>query len=72
MMTADEVVGYITIHFCLLKYHNCDENWAIVGGYGYHDGQTCGLWTWVVGCALASLSGVEYEQYSIQKRLDIT
>jgi hypothetical protein len=27
---------------------------------------------WVVGCAFASLLGIEYEQYYIQKRLDIT
>jgi hypothetical protein len=39
-------------------------------GYGYH-GQTCGVQTWVVGCALASLLGKEYEQYYIQKCLDI-
>jgi hypothetical protein len=70
-MPADKVVGNISIHFCLLKYHNCDENWAIVGGYGHHC-QTCVVQTWVVGCDLASLLGMEYEQYSIQKILDIT
>ncbi len=38
--------------------------------YGYH-GQTRGVRTWVVGCAFENLLGVEYEQYSIQKCLDI-
>jgi hypothetical protein len=71
MMPADEAVGNIAIHFCLLKFHSCDENPAIVGGYGYH-GQTCGVWTRVVGCAFISFLGMEYEQYSIQKCLDIT
>ncbi len=70
MMPADEVVSNITIHFHLLIYHNCDENPAVVGGYGYH-GQTRGVRTWVVGCALASLLAVEYKQYSIQKCLAI-
>jgi hypothetical protein len=42
-----------------------------VGGYGFH-GQTHGVQTYVVGCALASLLGMEYEQYYIQKCLDIT
>jgi hypothetical protein len=67
MMPADKVVGNITIHFCLLKYH--DKNWAVVGGYGYY-GQTHGVGSWVVGCAFASLLGMEYEQYYIQKCLD--
>jgi hypothetical protein len=70
MMPAVKVVGNITLHFCPLKCHSCDENWAVVGGYRNH-GQTLGVWTWVVGCAFASLLGIEYEQYYIQKRLDI-
>jgi hypothetical protein len=70
MVLADKVVGNITLHFCLLQLRYCDENWAVMGGYGCH-GQTHGVRTWVVGCPLASLLGVEYEQYYIQKRLDI-
>jgi hypothetical protein len=57
MMPADEVVGNITLHFCLLKYPSCDENRAIMGGYKYH-GQTCGVQTWVMGCAFPSLLGM--------------
>jgi hypothetical protein len=30
------------------------------------------VWTWVVGFALASLLGVEYKKYYIQKSLDVT
>jgi hypothetical protein len=71
MMPADKVVGNITIHFCLLTYHSCDESHAVMGGYGYH-GETCWVQTWVVGCAIASLLGMEYEQYYIHKCLNIT
>jgi hypothetical protein len=59
---AEEVVRGITLNFHLLKYCRCNENGAVMGGYGCH-GQTCGVQTWDVGCALASLLGVEYEQY---------
>jgi hypothetical protein len=68
---ADKVVGNITLHFCLLINCRCDEKGAVMGGYGCH-GQTRGVWTWVVSCALGSLLGVEYEQYYIKKCLDIT
>jgi hypothetical protein len=71
MVPANNVVGNITVNFCLLQKHRWDKNWAVVGGYGCHD-QTCGVRTWDVGCALAILLGVEYEQYYIQKFLDIT
>ncbi len=67
---AEEVVRGITLIFFLLKYPCYDENGVIVGGYEYH-GQTRGVRTWVVGCALASLLGMECEQYCIQKCLDI-
>ncbi len=71
MAPADEVVSNIAFNFCLLKKRHCNETPAIRGGYGYH-GLTRGVRTWVVGCALASDLGVEYESYSIQKCLDIT
>jgi hypothetical protein len=71
MAPADEIVSNIALDFCLLKKRRCDETPAVRGGYGYH-GQTRGVRTWVVGCALASHLGVKYEPYSIQKRLDIT
>jgi hypothetical protein len=70
MVPADKVVGDITLHFSLFQYRRCDENRAVVGGYGCH-GQTCGVPTCVVGCAFASLLGMEYEQYLIQKCPDI-
>ncbi len=63
---TEEVVKGIILNFHPLKYCCCDENGAVVGGYGCH------VRTWVVGCALASLLGVEYEQSYIQKCLDIT
>ncbi len=71
MVPADKVVGNITLHFCLLKYCRCDIKLGIVGGSGCHD-QTHEVQTWVVGCAFANLLGMEYEQYSIHKCLDIT
>ncbi len=70
MVPSNEVIGNTTLHFCLLQYCCCDENLAVMGGYGCH-GQIRGVQTWVVGCALASLLGIEYEQYYIQKSLDI-
>jgi hypothetical protein len=70
MAPADEVDSDIILCFCLLKKRHCDENLAFRGGNGYH-GQTRGVRTKVVGCAFASLLGMEYEQYSIQKCLDI-
>jgi hypothetical protein len=70
MAPADKVISDITLHFCLLKKSRCNEHLAIREGYGPH-GQTCGVWTWVVGCALASLLGKELGQYSIQKHLDM-
>jgi hypothetical protein len=69
---AEEVVRGITLNFCLLKYCSYNENGAVGGGgYGYH-GQTCGVQALVVGCSLANLLGMDYEQYYIQKYLDIT
>jgi hypothetical protein len=59
---AEEVARGITLNFCLLKYPYCDENGAVVGVHRCH-GQTHGVQTGVVGCALASLLGMEYEQY---------
>jgi hypothetical protein len=71
MAPAGKIVSDIALHFCLLKKHHCNETLATRGGYEYH-GQTRGVQTWVVGCAPVSHLGVEYEPYSIQKRLDIT
>jgi hypothetical protein len=68
---ADEVVRGITLNVYLLTYCSSDENKAVVGGYGCH-GVIREVLALVVGCALASLLGVEYEQYYIQKCLDIT
>ncbi len=34
-------------------------------------GQTHGVWTWVVGCALTSLLGIEHEQYNIKNALTL-
>jgi hypothetical protein len=50
MGPADEVVSNIALHFRLLNNSHCDDNPVVREGYGYH-GQTCGVWTWVVGCA---------------------
>jgi hypothetical protein len=58
MAPADEVISNIVLHFCLLKKRHCNENLAVKGGYEYHD-QTCGVWTWVVGCAFENLLVVE-------------
>jgi hypothetical protein len=68
---AEEVIRGITLYFCLLKYCRCNENGAVKGRYRYH-GQTRGVQALVVGCAFANLLSVEYEQYYIQKCLDIT
>jgi hypothetical protein len=58
MAPADKVVSNIALHFCLLKKRHCNENLAVGGGYEYH-GQTCGVQTWVVGCAFENLLGME-------------
>ncbi len=63
--SAEDVVRGITLNFCLLKYPHCNEIEAVMGGYGCY-GETHGVRTSVVGCALACLLGMEYEQYYIQ------
>jgi hypothetical protein len=70
MVPAEKVVRGITLNFCLLKYCRCNENQAIIGGCRCH-GQSHGVGTWVAGCALASLLGVEYKQHYIQNALII-
>jgi hypothetical protein len=71
MALANKVVSNIALHFLLLKKCRCNENLAVGGGHKYH-GQTHGVQALVVGCAFENILGMEYEQYSIQKCLDIT
>jgi hypothetical protein len=52
--------------------HRCDgKKWAVVIGYRYY-GETCGVHALIVSCAFANLLAMEYEQYYIQKYLDIS
>jgi hypothetical protein len=71
MAPADKVVSNIALHFCLLKKRRCNENPAVRGGYGYIMVKLHGVRTWVVGCDFENLLGMSYEQFYIQKCLDI-
>jgi hypothetical protein len=71
MAPADKVVSNITLNFCLLKKAPLQGKSGRQGRVQINHGQTCGVQTWVVGCAFENLLGMEYEQQTIQKCLDI-
>jgi hypothetical protein len=59
MAPAEEVISGTTPHFRPTKKCQRNENPAVRGGgYEYH-GQTRGVQALVMGCALASLMGME-------------
>jgi hypothetical protein len=71
IVSAEEVVRGLTPIFLCCKSAIVIKIGLLGEGSRYH-GQTCGAQVLVVGCVFANLLGMEYEQYYIQKCLDIT